>query len=191
MAGTRTEKAILAFISGQNGSRTLKETESVMQEATDRLMKENFQTKERVSQGLRGRFELLEVQYNPFSLNLTGSGGDMELDDSSEGEADKVIQKINPGTVSLSMELVIDGPQTQKWAVELLQRAGRELERKVIFCWGNMVFPGDMTQADVQYHMFANTGEPQMGKISITISQKSPEDSKYWKRAFETCFQTI
>lgn len=191
MAGIKTEKAILAFITGQDGSSTAKATEDMVQKAADRLMNERSQTKEAVSRGLKGQFELLQVQYNPLTLKLSGSGGDMELDNNRESEGETVKQKINPGTVSISMELVVDGAETRKRTIELLQKVEHECGRKVIFCWGNMVFPGEMTQVDVQYTMFSDMGEPEMGKISITISQKSPEDSKYWKRAFESCFQTI
>lgn len=191
MTASGTEKAILAFVCVQSGKGTLKAAEDVIQKAADRLMNENFQTKENVSRRLQGQFQLLEVQYNPSTLKFTGTGGDMELDDSRESEGDTVKQKINPGMVSLSMELTVDGDQTRERTMELLGRVERESDRKVIFCWGNMVFPGEMTQADARYTMFSSSGEPRMAKISVTIYQKSPEDSKYWKRAFESCFQAV
>lgn len=64
--------------------------------------------------------------------------------------------------------------------------------RKVMFCWSNMFFRGDLNQVNVNYTMFNKRGEPIRATVDIMIQQNAEkykdEKNGYWDKAYKRAF---
>lgn len=112
--------------------------------------------------------KIFEVQYNPVSLKLQGYGG-AEIpvgNDFSQRE-----QHVSPSSVTLSVELDCEGPDTKRQVNGLLGIRQAARNPCVLFCWGENVFAGSVSEASGEYTMFDREGQPVRGKVNLTISR--------------------
>ncbi len=65
--------------------------------------------------------------------------------------------------------------------------------RKVMFCWSDMIFRGELNQVGVNYTMFNKSGEPIRATVDIMIQQNAEtykqEKGGYWDKAFTKAFE--
>lgn len=136
------------------------------------------------------RFRLLEVQYNPATLQMSVTAENARIKNFQTAVSSEALQQENkPMSASLSMDLVVTGEHTRIKVNGLMGMLENDLTSEVIFCWGNMVFPGKVTGVSASYTMFSDAGAPLMGKISLTVEQESQTEAEYWTKAFERLFQ--
>ncbi len=69
-----------------------------------------------------------------------------------------------------------------------------EFLRDVIFCYGKMIFHGELTDCGVKYTMFNRVGNPVRAEVQLTILQTSSKDSMdhiYWENAYNKFVQQV
>lgn len=105
-----------------------------------------------------------EVQYNPVTLRLEKGA-------------------------SLSFELIFDNQgdrDVQSTVQGFMGMLASEEGRHVIFYWGDMSYPGEVTQMRASYEYFSAQGVPLRAKINMTIMQTGDcgGNQEYWERAY-------
>lgn len=191
----RVEKAVLGFINTANQTvvnQLKKKSAAEFTEDAAAALQGRRTTGtmgQNMKSGLGGQFRLLQVQYNPATLRLSVGGQDTKMENAqAPGSTEVIHQKTQPADATLSMDLMITGETAEIQVNGLLGMLGDELTRRVIFCWGNMAFPGEVTAISASYTMFSPEGKPIMAKVSITINQESQAESTYWTKAFDKLF---
>lgn len=108
-------------------------------------------------------------------------------------DAFNVTESVSTGGVLNMAKRGINGECTVKPQVEAL--IGSLLSpntRRVIFCWSNMIFRGELKSVDANFTMFNKKGNPIRAVVNITIQQDfdSAKDEKggYWDMAFTKAF---
>ena len=160
------DKAVLAVVTDAGKDDAL----SILDRAAQKLSGSSNQdqsSKARVKNQGNG-LKIFEVQYNPASLKLQGYGGAKIFagNDSSQTE-----QYVSPSSVTLSLELDCEGPDTKRQVNGLLGIRQAAKNPCVLFCWGENVFAGNVSEASGEYTMFDRDGRPVRGKVNLTISR--------------------
>lgn len=67
------------------------------------------------------------------------------------------------------------------------------ITRRVIFCWSDIVFKGELNQVNANYTMFNKRGEPIRATVDLVIQQQPEKDKDefkgYWNNAFDRAFK--
>lgn len=192
----QVEKAVLAVIN-LTDAKTMNQlqTKSITSftEEAAKALQENHRggtLKQNMSKAFDSRFRLLQVQYNPATLQMSVAAENTRIKNfQTAASSERLQQESKPMSATLSMELVVTGEQTRIKVNGLMGMLENDLTSEVIFCWGNMVFPGKVTSVSASYTMFSSTGTPLMGKIALTIEQESQAEAEYWTKAFERLFK--
>lgn len=192
----QVEKAILAVINltdaaAMNQLQT-KSISNFTEEAAKALRgnRSTGTTRQKMTKELDSRFRLLEVQYNPATLQMSVAAENARMKNFQTAASSEALQQESkPMSASLSMDLVVTGEQTRIKVNGLMGMLENDLTSEVIFCWGNIVFPGKVTGVSASYTMFSGAGVPLMGKISLTMEQESQMEAEYWAKALEQLFQ--
>lgn len=136
----------------------------------------------------------LEVQYNPAALSLTASGRTIAYDNTQTSEkSDDIAQSADNGSITLSMELVVDsgGAYPVSTMVEgFLGLLAKESTKVLTFVWGEMSFCGILQSLSASYEMFAPDGTPLRGRLQLTLKQAGADVKavQYWNRSYEKMF---
>ncbi len=115
------------------------------------------------------------------------------FDEVNNFDAFNVTESVSTGGAINLAKNVIHGEYTVKPQVEAL--IGSLLSpntRKVIFCWSNMIFRGELKSVDANFTMFNKKGNPIRAVVDITIEQDcdsaKDEAGGYWDLAFTKAF---
>lgn len=115
------------------------------------------------------------------------------FDEVNNFDAFNVTESVSTGGALNMAKRGIHGEYTVKPQVEAL--IGSLLSpntRKVIFCWSNMIFRGELKSVDANFTMFNKKGNPIRAVVNLTIQQDydSAKDEKggYWDQAFTKAF---
>lgn len=142
-----------------------------------------------------GEFYEMAVQYNPASLSFSAQAGEIQINENSETK-EKLLE--TPET-SMSVELILDttDPETAFVEAERDRRYGygqeekaaageesvreqaeamiallmRAETRQIIFCWGNLVYAGELESVSVRYTMFNPSGSPVRASIRLELQR--------------------
>lgn len=164
------DKAVLAVVMEQEQEVAL----SVLDRAAQNLSGRhgNGQNSGMRVQNQRNGLKIFEVQYNPASLKIRGNGGaGIPGGKNSEWTKQKREQYVSTSSVAVSLELDCEGPDTKHQVNGLLGIRQAAKNPCVLFCWGENVFAGCVSDASGEYTMFDRDGQPVRGKVSLTISQ--------------------
>ena len=134
------------------------------------------------------------VKYNPSRLRLQSQadkpvnyvGGKM-----GNASINQMTQQTQPASTTLYVQLVFDDAKSIQNQVEgLLSLLTLDVTRQVFFCWSQMCFQGDLTEVNVQYKMFNESGDPIRGVVDLTIRQTDSFhfNQFYWNDAFDKAF---
>ena len=111
-----------------------------------------------------------QVQYNPGSIQCTRNR-EISLAGMESGRAaDNPAQHTFAEDGSLSLELLFTGKETQTQVNGLLGMKVIDDQKPVALCWGEQYFLGWISSVQGEYTSFQNNGEPDSGKVSLTIS---------------------
>lgn len=160
------DKAVLAVVTEAGKDDAL----SILDQAAQKLSKSSKKdqsSKARVKSQGNG-LKIFEVQYNPASLKLQGYGG---TEISAGNGFSQTEQHVSPSSVTLSLELDCEGPDTKRQVNGLLGIRQAARNPYVLFCWGENVFAGNVSEASGEYTMFDRDGRPVRGKVNLTISR--------------------
>lgn len=147
-------------------------------------------SRQNMTKALGSRFRLLEVQYNPATLQLSVAAENTRIKNfQTASDSEALQQESKPMQASLHMDLVVTGEHTRLKVNGMMGMLENDLTSEVIFCWGTMVFSGKVTGMSASYTMFSGAGVPIMGKIALTVEQESQMEAEYWSKAFERLFQ--
>lgn len=178
------DKMLLVTVPGKSGD----EAASILDEAAAKL---NGNTGSPSGESIKSMGEgigVFEVQYNPGSLKITSQGGSTKRGGLYKGnskKAESIEQYVNAQETEVTFELHLEGDHVQRTAGGLLGLMAGE-PREVMLCWGNINFPGEMSNVSVSFTMFDRTGLPIRGKAQMGIRQKclTPRQRDYWQQAF-------
>lgn len=185
--GEGMDKAVLAVMLQEDKN----EAQSILGMAAARLEKGDPKggnsLKERIQKS-DGRLRVFEMQYNPSSLKLHTEMGRIQYENQHvPGQPEPNQQYANAQEMSLSFELSVDGEKTGETINALMAMLSSERNRQVLFAWGSIAFPGEVTQMSPSYTMFSRDGLPIRGQVSMSVRCDSTMkgQQQYWERAFE------
>lgn len=106
-----------------------------------------------------------EVQYNPAALSL-GQNASLSFELFFDGQGGEDVQSAVQGFLGM-----LSSPEA----------------KYVVFYWGDMSYPGEITQMRASYDYFSAEGAPLRAKVNMTIRQTGNCGSQldYWERAYE------
>ena len=114
--------------------------------------------------------ELFEVQYNPASFSVRAESTRREFENGADkNTAESLSQSVFPGEQTFSVELLLEGEETQKTVLGFLGMLSSERKRQVLFAWGDFCFPGRVESMSGSCTMFDPFGNPIRAKVSMTL----------------------
>lgn len=137
---------------------------------------------------ISGEKEQFEVQFNPAELEIEGNARIAE----TQNGTGKNHQNIDYGSLgskiivriplifdkSLEMDSVASNVmyRTMKKDIsvagqvsDFLDAVRNPFARSIRFCWGNMIYKGQLASTAAEYTMFAKDGEPVRAKVTLEI----------------------
>ena len=133
------------------------------------------------------------VQYNPATLSLSNISSDDE-EEFGAGTENGTSGMVALNTRStLSFDLIFESADSaadknfvKRQSEKILALLLDSSLSYVVFCYGGMVFQGELTQADIRYTMFDIEGNPVWAEISVSITEKpeEPEEGPSSKESF-------
>ncbi len=165
------DKAVLAVVMDAEKDDALSILDRAAQKLSGRPDKDQGSKARVKSQG--NGLKIFEVQYNPASLRLQGYGGaEISAGNISAGnDSSQTEQHVSPSSVSISLELDCEGLDTKKQVNGLVGIRQAARNPCVLFCWGENVFAGSVSEVRGEYTMFDRDGQPVRGKVNLTISR--------------------
>ncbi len=162
------DKAVLAVVMEQEQQNALSVLDRAVQRLSGRSDKE--QSSRMRVQGQGNGLKIFEVQFNPASLKIQGNGG-AKIPGKNENAPtnQKREQYVSTSSKALSLTLDFEGADTMHQVNGLLGIKQAAVNPCVLFCWGENVFSGCVSQASGEYTMFDHEGQPVRGKVNLTI----------------------
>lgn len=126
--------------------------------------------------GEKGACHPLEVQYNPATLNLEARSSPVTYENLQTCKMqDDVAQSMDNGELALSFDLMADsqdGRDVRKTIQGFLGMLFQENTRKIVFCWGDTEFEGEVEKVAASFDLFDSDGNPLRGKVHIEIVRR-------------------
>lgn len=140
------------------------------QETTDILINAAAALKNSGTGIMSEGIELFEVQYNPAAFFVKAESTRREYQNGTDkNAAESLSQSVFPGEQSFSLELFLEGAETQKTVLGFLGMLASEKKRQVLFAWGDFCFPGRVESMTGRCTMFDLFGNPIRAKVNMTL----------------------